>query len=478
MNLRFYFLLFFSVAFYSNGSAQVVTVSEELAMRTDDGYQLIGKMRNRFLLFRLRGAEDFEVQAYDEKLRLSWKKEIVLDKKNPKIIEIIPQDESFVVIYQYRKKGSSYLKAAKYDPAANLIDSLSFFDLGNLWYTPNFEAVVSEDKSKIVLVNVEKQTEWKLYAFDLKNMKFLWDNKIQPEKTLEAKSSEFTLVDNKANFYYIHEKDNRKFKLDEHRFVVFKAQANSKEIQSSVFPMKDFLTYDLKFVFDNVNNQLIAGGLFSSNSRARANGIFVFHSKNGLKEAQVIKLEFDQDFISGISGRGVDEEKGIEEIDVADLVLRKNGGVILLLERNRILERRSNNGGGGFYGRNGSGYIVDYYYDDIVAMSINPNGDLLWQDIFHKKQYSQDDGAIFSSYFIFKTPSKIRLIFNDDIKNDTNVSEYLIKANGYSDRNAVFSTSSQDLKLRFREALQIASSEFIVPSERRGKFRLVHVIYQ
>jgi len=458
--------------------SQTVTVSEELALRSDDGYEIIGKMSNRFLLFRLRGGDNYEVQAFDEKLRLSWKKEIILDKKNPKIIDVIPQKDNFVVIYQYRRKGKSYLKAAKYDPAANLTDSISFFNLGNTWYTPDFNTHISEDRKKIVLSTVEKQSYLQLYAFDVEKMEFLWENNIRPDKILEPKASEFFLVDNNVNCYYIQEKDNRKTKLDEHRLEIYKISGSgSKGQKSKVYFLDKYMAYDIDFSIDNRNNNLVCAGLYSENSRARANGIFTLTVDNNLGDADFMEMEFDPDFLGGLTGQPIIEDKGISEIDVSEIIKKRDGGLLVLLERNRIIERRSSNGGRGVYSRDGLGYIIDYYYDDIIALSFNPSGELLWQEIFHKKQYSQDDGAIFSSYFLFSTPSQIKLIFNDDIKTETTVSEYIIKASGYSDRNAVFSTSDQDLKLRFRDGLQLSSTEFMVPSERRNRLRLVRVSY-
>jgi len=460
------------------GWTQRVTVSEELSMRSDDSYKIIGKMKNRFLLFRFRGGDEYVVQAFDEKLRMSWKKEIALDKKNPRIIEVLPQKDNFVVFYQYRQKGKSYLKAAKYDPAANLLDSVSFVNLGSNWYSPKFESFYSEDRTKIVLSSLERQSYFQLYAFDINTMELIWENKIRPDRILEPNSASFSLVDNQGNFYFVREKYNRKARLEDHRLEVYKAFGSGEANRTSaLIQLNEFLFYDLKMIFDNRNNKLIGAGLYSANSRARANGVFTLSIDNGVGTSYLDKVEFEDNFINGVSGRGVDEEKGISEIDIRDIVLRRNGGAMLLLERNRILERRVTTAGRSYIGRDGSGYIVDYYYDDVLALSIDPEGKLIWNEIFHKRQYSQDDNAAFSSYFILKTPSELKLVFNDDIKNETTVSEYVIKANGTSDRNAVFSTEAQNLKLRFKDALQVGSNEMVVPSERRNRLKLVLVSY-
>ena len=95
----------------------------------------------------------------------------------------------------------------------------------------------------------------------------------------------------------------------------------------------------------------------------------------------------------------------------------------------------------------------------------------------HKKQYSQDDNAAFSSFFLLKTPTALRLIFNDEIRNENTVSEYVIRGDGNFDRNSVMSTESQNIRLRFRDALQVDANALIIPSERRNRLRLVLLEY-
>jgi len=144
-------------------------------------------------------------------------------------------------------------------------------------------------------------------------------------------------------------------------------------------------------------------------------------------------------------------------------------------ERNKIFERRMAATGRGFIGPDGSRYIIDHQYDDLFVISIHPTGETHWKKVLHKRQYSQDDEGAYSSYFLLKTPTNLRLLYNDEIKHENTVSEYVLRGDGQFDRNSVLSTESQKLKLRFKDALQVASNELIVPSERRNRLKLVSV---
>ena len=84
----------------------------------------------------------------------------------------------------------------------------------------------------------------------------------------------------------------------------------------------------------------------------------------------------------------------------------------MIAERNRLLERAMTAASRSSYvGDDGRGYIVDYHYEDIVVISIHPDGQTHWKTILPKRQYSQDDNAIYSSFFLLKTPKSLRLLF-------------------------------------------------------------------
>ena len=152
-------------------------------------------------------------------------------------------------------------------------------------------------------------------------------------------------------------------------------------------------------------------------------------------------------------------------------MLRQDGGALMIAERNHEVQRGTAAGRGFF--RDGMRMIVDYYYDDLFAIAFSPKGMPQWKTALHKKQYSQDDEGTFSSYFLLKTPENLRFLFNDEIKYENTCSEYVLSPAGEFDRNGILNTVNQGLRMRFRDALQISSSECLVPSEFRNRLKLV-----
>jgi hypothetical protein len=170
----------------------------------------------------------------------------------------------------------------------------------------------------------------------------------------------------------------------------------------------------------------------------------------------------------------IDATKGIQHLQVRKLQLRRDGGTVLFCERNHFIERGLSSARSSFW-NSVPRRVVDYFFDDIVVITNMPDGKVHWRTILHKKQYSQDDEGIFSSFFLMLGERRIRLLFNDQILNENTCSSYLVNPDGSYSRESILNTEDRKLRLRFRDAMQINAQELVVPSEYNGKLQLVRV---
>ena len=126
----------FSFVIWSTfGYAQKVTVSDELPIRTDLSYEIIGELSGHVLLFQ-DASSRYSIQAFDQNMRSSWEKDIELDKRLVYRLGLNADSTMFTLFYFFRERGSTLVKAARYDAAANLRDSVTLADLGFLFITP------------------------------------------------------------------------------------------------------------------------------------------------------------------------------------------------------------------------------------------------------------------------------------------------------------------------------------------------------
>ena len=231
---------------------------------------------------------------------------------------------------------------------------------------------------------------------------------------------------------------------------------------------RDTLWYDVYFEYDNLNNRIVAGGLYANDFLTKSLGYFYLNINPKNENDYVLTFhEYDAEFVHDVLGKHKKTNKdGFAEVDIQEIVLRSDGGILLIAERNRRYVRQTSSMVTS-YGQNPGGNQVDYYFNDLLVFSIHPNGKLHWIDILHKKQYSQDDNARYSSYFLLKTRSNLRFLYNDEIKQENAVNEYILTGIGEPDRKNIMNTAGAELMLVMKNALQISADEVVIPSERR-----------
>jgi len=474
---KYFILLFLSAPLCFFGlKAQVVSFTEEIQLRTEAGYEIIGELHGNTLLFKDR-TNEFEIQAFNERMKEVWNKKIKLDRRSQQVLGIVSDNDQFTIVYRFREKGETIIKAHKYDPGANLIDSTIVKNYGRLFFTPEFEFALSDDDSKLLIYHIDKQTLLKAVCFDLQKMQLLWERNIELEEYNSIRDYVFILTNNRGDLIYIIERDNTISRREDHHFSVYYFRGTTDVITRYQVPMMEKLTYDVIFDFDNVNRKIVALGLYSEKNTTRAVGYFsLFIPENPNQQYRLNFNEFSDDFVSNLVGKDVEDNKGLQECSIQEIVLRQDGGMLMVGEMNRQFERRLASSGRvvmDAYSR----FIVDYYYDDIFIISIHPDGKDHWKEILYKKQYSQDDNAIFSSFFLYKNPTQLRFLFNDEIRPENTVSEYILNGNGNLDRRSVLNTQNLKLRLRFRDAVQVDFNEVVIPSERRNRLRLVKIEY-
>ncbi len=458
--------------FISNLSAQSsMLVTEGLSIRNDFGYEIIGRLRDNILLFRDK-YDQFEIQAYDAQMRPSWNRELDdLDRRGVQVLATVSSKNDFSIVHKVRKRGRTVLRIHKYDPGANMIDSVTLKNYGDRVFTPPIlETISSEDRNCFIVYNTAERDKLEITCFRVDKMQVLWDETVILEDNLSENSRPLLALSNDGALYLVTERNNRRGKVEDHNFHILRISASGDN--TFIVPTPDFLTSSVKFIFDNQNRRLVAAGLYADKNRDRANGTF-FLSLNATDTKPTLHFEaFDDKFISILRQKDVeDDTRGIGDATVGQLILRQDGGVLMIAERSHEIQRGSNVSGR--FSRDVGRMIVDYYFDDVFAVAIQPDGKTQWRTVLHKKQYSQDDEGTFSSYFLFRNTDKLRVLFNDEIKYDNTCSEYVVSPAGGFDRNSLLSTAGQNLRLRYRDAMQISASECIVPSEFRNKLRLV-----
>lgn len=466
--------LFFAFNLFINSllCAQGALISDPLPIRNDYGYDLIGRLRDRVLLFRDR-YDNFEVQAFDGQMHLSWSKQLEdLDHRGIQVLSVTAGKNDFSVVHKIRRRGHVYLRVHKYDPGANLIDTLTVRDYGEQVFTPpSLHLVRSEDKNCMLVFNDAEPGKLQLTCFRTDKMILLWDKTITLEQGDRYDPDPWEMaLGNDGDLFYIVERNNRRNKLDNHFLSILRINSTGDQVYT--VRMGEYSTLETMYQVDDQNKRLTGVGLWGDKLRSRANGaMYISVPFDG--GAHTIQYEvFDDKFVSILRQKDVEENtRGISDTDIRDVILRRDGGALLIAERHHEVQRGTVAGRG--FMREGTRLVIDYYYDDMFVWAFNPDGKTHWNSVLHKKQYSQDDEGVFSSYFLHRSTGNLHFLFNDEIKYENTCSEYILSPTGAFDRNGLLNTVNQSLRLRFRDAIQLSATETLVPSEFRNKLRLV-----
>ena len=460
--------------------AQVLTVSDELTMRSDTEYTLIGKLGGQTLLLQDRDTKHF-LTAYDRGMNQTWEKELEPRGRNVRVIETVAKQDGtgFYLAYLFRESGRNRLQLDLYNPAGNLQDSVTLVDFGLFVTSPEDEVYFSEDETKMTVFFTESGSKVRTIGIDLMKMELLFDRELSPDKFFFGEDFLQAELSNSGDLYFVVERDNFRSKRKEHRFEIHRINESDPATSFEV-SMGDSLTYDMFFRYDNRNEQLVGAGLYTAKDFTRADGYFWLRiDPTSPGAAKPAFKPFPLPLIKNVEGKKFNKRNpGINELSVRDLILRHDGGALLITERNRQLERRSAASRTQIITDYGIRPLVDYHYDEMLVFSIHPDGRAHWNNILHKKQYSQDDGGVYSGFFLMTNPRSLRFLFNDDIRLENTVSEYVVNGRGEFDRNSLFNTRDLDLRLRFRDGVQVAANELILPSEHRNKLRLVKMTYE
>jgi hypothetical protein len=456
-------------------NAQAFALSDEFPLPRNSDYALIGAIADTSYLL-LEQANQFEVKAFGPDMKPLWTRPLDLELRNAVRLSATVSREGFTVVYARSYQGGTRVEAARCDAGARVDTVYRLLALPGREDLYPENAVLSEDRTKVLVWAVLPGFDLIASCFDLATGKALWEHKMAGNYRLFEQDFEQAVVGNDGVAWLVFGENNRKnraptaFRMDRLGMGVpttFRAGMAGKHWTS------------VRFAVDNLNGKLIGAGLYADKYTVSAKGSFNFAASLSGKDSVVVHFDaFTPEFVAGLTGKKVRKRVvGVPDLKVRELVLRRDGGLLLVAEQFRFFVRRANPSPT-FYGRVIPGDTqTDYYYDDLLLLSFNPDGGVHWRQVLYKRQVSRDDNGFYSSYFLMKARANLRFLYNDDIRAATNVNEYIVNAKGEFERKSILETGKDKLALSLRNAVQIGPSALLVVSERRNDLRLVKIQY-
>jgi hypothetical protein len=248
----------------------------------------------------------------------------------------------------------------------------------------------------------------------------------------------------------------------------FTLQADELKLGSSIY----FLN-SMQLGYDRLNQRIKLAGLISDKERAPLSGVVLATIHPDSFYFDTIGFSrFDPEFAGKVqSYKSSKKEKELTDYFLGDLIIRDDGGVVLLGESNYQTNQT--------YVQYSQGFpiyreIIYYHYDELIMVSINPNGSLDWRQIIPKKQTSVTPSPYFS-YLAFAVGSEVHIIYNEEGRSKTSVMLYSISNTGAVSPRSLLNADAAEAMILPADARIVSPNTILIPANKRkkkGVFRL------
>lgn len=448
-------------------------------------FKIIGKNQDGYLV-RLFGSTDvLQFFGHDLKLiatrtiefknQIGLIQHIQLNKSGATVFYLTGDKKSTALVGQplsskFVENGKSVLVDSIFDKpdfvSVNLRVKQSLNQQYTLFYYPYF----NDDKLESIHFICLDRALHKVYARKLKLNR--------PDEDMETAK---VAVDNNGNTFaaFLNSKEKNS-KNATQSFTIYKMLPDVEDAFETQIKLERNLFGDFYFEADNVNNSLVLSGFFDDdnpNNEPAAYGFFftAINSDSGTLNA-VKYNNFDAGFMNELTGK-INQEPRLFTFNVKRVILRHDGGALIIAE-SLIKDTRETIFNSQFSPTFNSIQRISFFqYNDIIAFSLNSSGSTEWRAVMRKKQGSEEDNGIYSSFLISNERDKIRFIYLDEISTAAALREYVLSSNGEVTANNLLNQESKDVMLLPKAGKQVAPNELVIPSYLRSQLRLLKITY-
>lgn len=440
LRMRGFFLVVLLISFRGAFSQSQVQWGQEVKLKGGDFYSSILSETDSILyLLKLRTEIFFNDGFYADKFdvgRLNYIGSVPLLLRDARIQnegrELTPQFEKVMML-----DGKLNVFISAYDKVSdeNVAYVVSFDDvdaqtaLVELDKIPNakryntgaFDFVASPDGKKFMVLRKRPYQKKENARFDLK----IFDNQYNPLHSkavlLPYKDKNFEIIrhsiDNEGNVVMLAriEKENRENPLAEPDYyfsLIEFSPSDSNQVWEYEIKSENRLITDVDFIL-NARNEILVPGFYSTPGKDGTQGTFymsIDRSTHTVKStaAKPFEKTLVLDFINE---KRYNRGQGLPGFNINYTVPLADGGLYVVSEQYYMTE---------VCGRDGRGFIncnYYYYYNSIVVFRISSEGDIIWNAVVPKYQFSINDEGFYSSYALAVTQDKLHFIYNDHPKN-------------------------------------------------------------
>lgn len=462
-----------------------VSLPEKLNYGTNR-YEVLGENTEGTVVL-IAGKSIHTIAVYSSELKLKWKKPIALKEVGQVSIgKIYLTGDSAIVFYSVLLKGMTVLKAAKVNAQMNLLRAVVVLDTlstTTLLAAPPLNYSCSAARKRFVvyyddLNNGEKR---KLYCLCIDtHLKKIWQNEFRADGFVEPDVLSAAVLDSNHCWFIIGENQVKNFHNDYpyNKVMLVSVNDSSGAVAKTIIEKSGMIFNAPILKCDLVNRVMVVAGIYASSPGNESDGIFLLHFNFNGELLMKKFTPYSTELLSKLSGNTPPKRNdGFFSFRPSDFIIRRDGGIIFMAESFSISTEAFNSPGYGSGGGASSLTVNYYHYNEILALSLNDTGLVEWNQVLPKKQQTESDGGLFSSFHIVVAPTELILVFNDFSQNIDMLSYFTLKPDGNFSRTEIFNADKKGLLPLVREGEQISSGEIVMPSLKKGYLQFIKLTF-
>jgi hypothetical protein len=452
----------------------------------DEGYFIL-RSNFSFLSDRDRSlfkSRKYDLQYYTDNLILKWSQTLTTENDNRKISDIIlAGNKVTLLLSEYSKENKTLSlyaqqidKSGKYSPPV-LIHALRAEKIDD---DNKPDIAISHDEHLLACVyrlmpkNKEEQT-YQTIIFD-SSLTVLYRKEIPvPISSKRFTPLNFVLTD-AGNFFLLGVEfttDKRVKAPGQSFYKLYSYNLKTESVTSNDIKVENKFLTDVGISADNLNHKIVLAGFYSDKTTYSTAGVFYYSlTEDNLKQTPVVTSSFSQDFLRKFAAeRTARNSNELTNYSIDRIILRKDGGAAVVAESFYSTTRS-------YWDYYSQTFVTQYYYHygNIMALSVNPDGSLLWSNAITKDQNSTNDGGYYSSYFSAIIGGKILSIYNKHVNSPGSVLMTNISGIGEQNTKVLFN-DSENISVIPRSGKQVDENVLLLPASRETKPYLVKLSF-
>lgn len=489
-----FFLIIISIAPKTGGCQKVRYSDFDKEDNRDIVFEIIGKMNSNILVYKniRRWQHRISILGDDMQIKETIKLDFVPEKTFN--VDFVPFPDFFYMIYQYQKKNILHCMAVKMDAHAQKMGEPIEIDTTQIpFFAENkiYTTIYSEDKQKIMVFKIPKKNDKYSIAMLLFNSNLKLIEKNRADISLDDRKDNYDnfLVDNEGNFIFT--KDSKTgFRDNSNQLALVVKEAAKDTLSYHKIELNDHYIDEVKLKVDNLNKRYILNSFYYKKNRGNIEGLLNFIWNK--PENKIFMSAFTPigDSVRNEARTSGQLRLALDDFFIRQVFAKKDGGFLLTAEDYSTQSRTINNSwnrwdylNNYYYNPNSyyynpySGYYrplssfgnqsTRYYYANILIMSFDKSGQLLWNKVIHKDQVDDDDDN-FLSFSTFNSGGEIHFLFNEDKNKNQIIANHSITGAGHLTRNPTLKSQERGYQFMPRLSKQVGASQLIIPCMYRG----------